>query len=80
MSWKQSFSTRQPTFSSSAQDLLFESNEENNDPFAEEVETQLDPDFVAPIVVYLSALQGFYNTKISDMYWNIDIDIDKGVD
>ena len=51
MSWKQSFSTRQPTFSSSAQDLLFESDEENNDPFAEEVETQLDPDFVAPIVV-----------------------------
>ena len=51
MSWKQSFSTRQPTFSSSAQDLLFESDKENNDPFAEEVETQLDPDFVAPIVV-----------------------------
>ena len=43
--------TRQPTFSSSAQDLLFESDEENNDPFAEEVDTQLDPDFVAPIVV-----------------------------
>ena len=51
MSWKQSFSTRQSTFSSSAQDLLFESDEENNDPFAEEVDTQLDPDFVAPIVV-----------------------------
>ena len=57
MSQKRSFSTRQPTFSGSAQELLFESDIENNDPFTEEV-----------------------STKISDMYWNIDIDIDKGID